>query len=89
MRGLLLACLLAGPLLSAAAPSSEQLFPAVQTGDAAQVKRLLEAGADPNARNAAGATPLMWAVPDLPIVKLLVAAGADVNARSTNLQRTP
>jgi ankyrin repeat protein len=89
MRTLLLACLLAGPPLSAAPPSSEQLFQAVQTGDAAQVKRLLDDGADPNARNASGATPLMWAVPDLPIVKLLVGAGAYVNARSTNLQRTP
>ena len=53
------------------------------------VKFLLEHGANPNARNAAGATALMWAIPDLAKVKQLVAAGADVNARSTNLLRTP
>jgi ankyrin repeat protein len=53
------------------------------------VKLLLDMGANPNAPDAAGATPLMWAVPDLAKVKLLIAYGADVNARSTNLRRTP
>jgi ankyrin repeat protein len=53
------------------------------------VKLLLDRGANPNARNASGATALMWAVPDIAKTKLLIAAGADVNAKSTNLQRTP
>jgi ankyrin repeat protein len=62
---------------------------AVLFGNAQNVKLLLDRGADPNVRNAAGATPLMWAIPDLAKVKLLVEHGADVNARSTNLGRTP
>jgi ankyrin repeat protein len=53
------------------------------------VKLLLDRGANPNHPNAVGATPLMWAVPDIAKVKLLISSGADVNARSTNLQRTP
>ena len=57
--------------------------------DAECERVLLEHGANPNAVNAAGATALMWAIPDLAKVKLLVSHGADVNARSTNLQRTP
>ena len=51
-------------------------------GDAALVKRLLDAGADPNAANSAGATALMWAAPDLETMRVLLDAGADVNARS-------
>ena len=51
-------------------------------GGAALVKRLLAAGADPDARNGAGATALMWAVPDVDKMQALLDAGADVNARS-------
>ena len=58
-------------------------------GDAAAMKLLLDRGADPNATNKAGATALMWAMPELPKVKLLVARGANVNARSADLGRTP
>jgi ankyrin repeat protein len=71
------------------AEGTPALMAAVLYAGADCVKLLLDRGANPNARNAAGATALMWAVPDLAKVKLLVAAGADVNARSTNLQRTP
>src|SRR5579864_144086 len=53
------------------------------------VQVLLDAGANPNGTNAAGATALMWAIPDVAKVKLLLAHGAEVNARSSNLQRTP
>jgi ankyrin repeat protein len=62
---------------------------AVQRENAAAVKRLLDRGADANAANGAGATPLMWAIPDFDKVKLLVSRGVNVNARSTNLGRTP
>jgi ankyrin repeat protein len=49
-------------------------------GDAGEVRRLLDAGADPNRANAAGATPLMWAVADLKKTRLLLDRGADPNA---------
>ena len=51
-------------------------------GDAVLVQRLLTAGADPNAKNGAGATALMWATPDPAKMQLLLDAGADANARS-------
>jgi len=58
------------------------LLTAALYGDAALVKRLLAAGADPSARTSTGATALMWAVPDVAKLQLLLDAGADVNARS-------
>jgi ankyrin repeat protein len=61
---------------------STPLMAAALHGDAALVKRLLAAGADPNATNGAGATALIWAVPDPDKMRLLLDAGADVNARS-------
>jgi ankyrin repeat protein len=57
-------------------------------GDADSVRRLLEAGADPNARNESGATALMWAVDDPERTKLLLERKANPNARSEN-GRTP
>jgi ankyrin repeat protein len=64
------------------------LMYAVLYGDADAVRRLLEAGADVNARNEAGATALMWAVDDPEKTRLLLKAGADPNARSDD-GRTP
>ncbi len=120
-RAWLLALMFAFALNAAETPTADQLFQALQKSDAASVRRLLERGADPNARaggtpalmaavlyagadcvkllldrgadpnatNTAGATALMWAVPDLAKSRLLIASGADVNARSKNTQRTP
>jgi hypothetical protein len=51
-------------------------------GDAALVSRVLAAGADPDAANVAGATALMWALPDVGKMRPLLDAGVDVNARS-------
>jgi Planctomycete cytochrome C/Ankyrin repeats (3 copies)/Prenyltransferase and squalene oxidase repeat len=51
-------------------------------GDAALVRRVLAAGADPGAANVAGATALMWAVPDVDKMRALLDAGVDANARS-------
>src|SRR5678815_5938329 len=57
-------------------------------GDANSVRLLLDMGADPNARNDGGATPLLWAVDDAEKTRLLLERGADVNIRS-NDGRTP
>jgi hypothetical protein len=51
-------------------------------GDAALMRRLLEAGVDASAATPAGATALMWAVPHVDRMQLLIASGADVKARS-------
>ena len=67
---------------------STPLMYAALYGNADSMKRLLAAGADPNAKNDSGATALMWAVYDLEKTRLLVDHGADVNARSDNA-RTP
>jgi ankyrin repeat protein len=64
------------------------LLAAALYGDAALVRRLLAGGADPNAANVAGATALMWAVPDVGKMRLLLDAGADANARSED-HRSP
>jgi hypothetical protein len=61
---------------------STALMFAALYGDAALMKQLLVAGADPNLANAVGATALMWAVPDVEKLRLLIDAGADVDARS-------
>jgi len=57
-------------------------------GDGDAMRRLLDAGADPNARNESGATALMWAVDDPQKTRLLLEHKADPNARSDNA-RTP
>ncbi|MGH7134604.1 MAG: ankyrin repeat domain-containing protein, partial [Pirellulales bacterium] len=61
---------------------STPLMYAVLYGDADAVRLLLDTGADPNVRNEAGASALMWAVDDLEKTRLLLQRGADVNARS-------
>jgi ankyrin repeat protein len=64
------------------------LMQAVLYGDLEAVRLLLANGADPNVRNEAGATALMWAVTDPEKTLLLLDKGADVNARSDD-GRTP
>ena len=67
---------------------STPLMYATLYGDAESVRLLLEAGADPNIPNEAGATALMWAMDDLDKSRLLIRGGANVNALSED-GRTP
>jgi ankyrin repeat protein len=58
------------------------LMHAAALGSVDSMKRLLDHGADVNARSAAGATALMWAAADPAKVRLLVERGADVKVAS-------
>ena len=76
-------------LLNARGPEGSTPFMyAVLYGDTAVVEQLLKKGADPNARNDAKATALLWAATSLEKTRALAAHGADVNARSDDA-RTP
>ncbi len=67
---------------------STPLMAAVLYGTADTVRLLLDSGADPNIRNEAGATALMWATDDPEKTRLLLKKRADANARSED-GRTP
>src|SRR5262245_28464533 len=56
--------------------------------DTSSARLLLDMGADPNARNDAGVSALMWAVDDGETTRLLLERGADPNVRSAD-GRTP
>ena len=64
------------------ADPGRMLDAAVRAGNASAVARLLEAGADPNAKDVLGGTPLLTAswLGDASIVSLLLSHGADANA---------
>ena len=66
---------------SAPAPKTKPIHDAAVFGNIEAVKKHLAAGADVNAKNENGETPLHLA-PTPPIVELLIAEGADVNAKS-------
>ena len=61
---------------------------AVLYTNAVTLERLLKLGADPNRRNDANATALMWAATEMDKTKVLLNHGANVNARSSAM-RTP
>jgi len=76
-------------LLNARGPegSTPFMYAVLYTGPAT-IERLIRLGADPNRRNDAAATALMWAAFDLEKTRVLIAHGADVNAKSGDA-RTP
>ena len=61
---------------------SARLMDAAFRGDTATVRGMLEAGADVNVKNEAGATPLMRAVYHVDTAALLLDRGANVSAKS-------
>ena len=63
---------------------STPLMVAALYGDTRATKLLLDLGADPNTRNDAGATALIWAVDEPEATRLLLEHGADPNARSAD-----
>lgn len=76
---LLFVALCALACFPAGAADNNALLDAAYAGDAAQVAALIQAGADVNAANEFGATPMAEAARrgDAPILKLLLKAGAD------------
>lgn len=75
--------LLSATTISQAA-SDQDFIAAIELGNVQEVRRLLEAGADVNARDNLGATPLHHAAAagHSKLLKLLITEGADINARN-------
>ena len=70
----------------APANTTTVLHKAARDGDLALIRLRLQAGDSPNVRDAAGRTPLMYAVDagSTAAVRLLLASGTDPNARDLN-----
>jgi len=85
-RSVLLAAALLVAARTVAADAAEgrtMLVEAIQSGDIAQLRAAIDAGADLETRDGQGRTPLLLAVhaDAAEAAKLLIQAGADVNAR--------
>lgn len=68
-------------------PAKTDIFKVVTTGTPSQVRAVIRSGADPNARDNRGETPLMYAAADNSnpaVITILIEAGADSNARGKN-----
>ena len=68
--------------------SDQNLFYAIDAKDYARTKQLIEIGANVDARDAFGGTPLHYAADSKDIALLLIQNGANVNAKTGN-GRTP
>jgi len=77
-------------LLAKGATPVSSIHLASRAGDLAMVKSLIREGADVNAKDKAGQTPLFWAVlaDNNDVAKFIIAKGADVNAKDI-LGHTP
>ena len=65
---------------------SADIFTVASSGTVAEVQQAIKAGADVNARNDNGSTPLMYAAMsniNSEVVSVLIKAGADVNAKDS------
>jgi ankyrin repeat protein len=88
-KGFLQAMATAPGLINARGPEGSTPFMyAALYGGAPMLEKLLKAGANPNLKNDAGATALMWAATNLEKTRVLVAHDARVNDVSDDL-RTP
>jgi hypothetical protein len=69
----------------------DDLLAAARKGDLAQVKSLLDHGADVNAKSPYGSTPLFFACDrgHIEVIKLLLDRGADLNTEDTFYHFTP
>ena len=72
----------AGMLRGSTLPDGADLSDAARNGDEVSLRALLASGADADAEDEAGVTPLFWAAYQgrAHIVRILIDAGADVNA---------
>ena len=82
---ILLACALALPALPVHADANRDLFETAESGTVDEVKAALAGGANPDARNEGGFTPLHAAAAlnsNPAVIAALIEAGADVGARN-------
>ena len=69
--------------LTCEAASAENFSDVCKTGTPEQIKAMIDAGADVNAKDEHGMTPLMWAAQNQnsDVIAALLKAGADLNAK--------
>jgi ankyrin repeat protein len=85
-RRIVVALVLAVLMATAAYAQTTLLFGVVQKGTPQDVQAAIDMGADVNARDKGGATPLIWAAnvnPNPDVITTLLKAGADIELRGT------
>ena len=86
-KGFLAAASADPKLLNARGPEGSTPFMyAVLYAGVSTLEKLMKQGADPNRRNDANATALMWAATDFDKTRMLLEHGADINARSSDMR---